>query len=89
MEASLGWTRTQITGAFSLAALIAGLVAVPTGRLVDRHGARSVMTGGSVLAAVLLVVWSRVESVWLFYLLWAGFEHRRYAPCAGMSGLTP
>jgi cyanate permease len=72
MEASLGWTRTQITGAFSLAALISGLAALPTGRLVDRHGARWVMTGGSVIAAVLLVAWSQVESLWLFYLVWSG-----------------
>src|SRR5690606_14914911 len=72
MEGELGWTRTQITGAFSLAALVAGVAAIPVGRWVDRHGARGVMTAGSVLAALLLVAWSRVESLWAFYALWVG-----------------
>lgn len=55
MEAELGWSRTQVTGAFSLAALVAGAAAVPVGRWVDRHGARALMTAGSVLSTLLLL----------------------------------
>jgi MFS family permease len=72
MEAELGWSRTQLTGAFSLASLIAGLSAVPLGRWVDRNGARGVMTAGSLLATLLLVAWARIDSLPLFYLVWAG-----------------
>jgi MFS family permease len=71
MGAELGWSKTEITGAFSLAQLVAGLTAIPVGRWVDRHGARGVMTAGSVLAALLLVVWSRVHSLPAFYAVWA------------------
>ena len=71
MGAELGWSKTQITGAFSLAQLVAGLAAIPVGRWVDRHGARGVMTAGSLLAALLLVAWSRVTSLAAFYALWA------------------
>jgi MFS family permease len=69
--AELGWSKTQITGAFSLAQLVAGAAAIPMGRWVDRNGARGLMTGGSVLAALLLVAWSRVETLAQFYAIWA------------------
>jgi MFS family permease len=70
MGAELGWSKAKITGAFSLAQLVAGVTAVPLGRWVDRHGARGVMTVGSALGALLLVAWSRVHSVVAFYLVW-------------------
>jgi MFS family permease len=72
MEAELGWSRTALTGAFSLAMLISGLAAIPAGRWVDRHGARALMTAGSIAAALLVLAWSRVESLAAFYLIWAG-----------------
>ncbi len=71
MGAGLGWSKAQITGAFSLAQLVAGGAAIPVGRWVDRHGARGLMTGGSLLAALLLVAWSQVRSLAAFYALWA------------------
>lgn len=71
MSAELGWSRTQITGAFSLAQLVAGLAAIPVGRWVDRHGARALMTGGAVLAAALLLAWSRVQTLAGFYATFA------------------
>lgn len=71
MQAELGWSAATITGAFSLGALVMGLVAIPVGAWVDRHGSRGLMTAGSVLATLLLLAWSRVESVAAFYLIWA------------------
>lgn len=71
MGAELGWSKTQITGAFSLAHVVAGLAAIPVGRWVDRHGARTLMVAGSVLAVALLVAWSGVRSVPAFYAVWA------------------
>ena len=47
MEAELGWSRAQTSGAYSLALLVSGVVAIPVGRYVDRHGARLLMTLGS------------------------------------------
>lgn len=72
MQAELGWSRTAITGAFSLASLVAGFAAIPAGRWVDRHGPRGLMTAGSVAAALLLLAWSAVDSLAAFYALWAG-----------------
>ena len=71
MGTELGWSKTQITGAFSLAQLVAGASAIPMGRWVDRHGARELMTAGALLATGLLIAWSRVDSLAGFYVMWA------------------
>ncbi|HYR08254.1 MAG TPA: MFS transporter [Longimicrobium sp.] len=72
MEAELGWSRTAMTGAFSLASLVSGFAAIPAGRWVDRHGARGLMTAGSILAALLLLAWAMTENLAAFYAIWAG-----------------
>ena len=71
MEADLGWSRGEMTGAFSLATLLAGLGAAPVGHWLDRRGPRLLMTAGSIAAALLVLAWSRVESLAQFYVLWA------------------
>ncbi|HWI28500.1 MAG TPA: MFS transporter [Stellaceae bacterium] len=72
MERDLGWSREWLNGALSLGLLASGLMAYPVGALIDRGFSRSVMALGSLLGATLLALWSRVESVALFYLLWLG-----------------
>ncbi len=72
MADDLGWSRAAITGAFSVALLCSGLTALLVGRWVDQHGPRLVMSAGSCLAALLLMAWSRVDQLLLFYLIWAG-----------------
>lgn len=67
MGEDLGWSRSQVTGAFSVALLVGGIAGIPVGRWVDRHGARGVMTGGSVLAAAGLLLWSRTTTLPGFY----------------------
>jgi MFS family permease len=71
MQAELGWSRAALTGAFSLAQLVSGLAAIPVGRWLDRHGPRLLMTIGSCVAMLLVLAWSKVENLWLFYLIWA------------------
>ena len=72
MEGELGWSRTELTGAYSLSLLVAGLCAFPVGWWIDRHGGHWPMTLGSILAAVLLFAWSEVTSLGYFYALWIG-----------------
>jgi MFS family permease len=71
MQAELGWSRGDMTGAFSLALLLAGMTAIPVGRWLDRHGARLLMTIGSIAATLLVLAWSRVSSLDQLYLVWA------------------
>src|SRR6478672_2335016 len=65
---STGWSVAALTGAYSLALLVAGLAAVPVGRWLDRRGPRLLMTVGSCLGVLLVIGWSRASSLTAFYL---------------------
>jgi MFS family permease len=69
MEEELGWSRVEITGAFSVGMGIAALAALPVGRWIDRHGARGLMTLGSCLGTVLVLLWSQVQSKPTLYVV--------------------
>ena len=71
MESDLGWSRGDMTGAFSLSLLLAGLAAIPIGRWLDRHGPRLVMTAGSICASLLVLAWAYVATLEQLYLIWA------------------
>jgi len=49
MREPLGASTAQLSLALSLAIAVNGAVAVPVGRVLDRHGARWVMSAGSVV----------------------------------------
>lgn len=72
MTEELGWSRSALFGALSSGLLVAGLSSIPVGALIDRGHGRLLMTGGSLLAAALLLMWSRVGSLPVFYALWIG-----------------
>jgi MFS family permease len=72
IEHDLGWSRGEISGAFSGALIVAAILGLPVGVLVDRHGGRWPMSVGSLLGGVTLLLLSRVTQLWQFYLLWAG-----------------
>jgi len=70
MQRDLGFSAAQLTGAFSLALLVAAGVGILVGRHLDRHAPRAVMTGGSVAGVLLVLAWSQVESLAAFYAIW-------------------
>ncbi|ORI25618.1 MFS transporter [Rhodococcus sp. 1168] len=70
ITADTGWSTSVIVAAFSLSQLVAALVGIPVGRILDRHGPRWVMTAGSVIAAPALVVVATSQSLVVFYLGW-------------------
>lgn len=72
IENEFAWSRIQSSGAFSLALLISGLAAFLVGTLVDKYGARWLMTAGSILASLLVFAWSNVNNLKDFYLVQAG-----------------
>jgi MFS family permease len=72
MRAEFGWSAPVAAGAFSAGLLASALAAVPIGHYIDRHGARGVMTAGSCAAVLLLVAWSRVDSLAGLYAIWIG-----------------
>ena len=66
-----GWTRDAIVGAFSVSLLVAGVASAPVGMLIDRFGGRLVMSLGSLVGAVVLMLMSEAHSVAAFYGAWA------------------
>lgn len=70
MSADLGWGRDLIGGAVAAGTIAGGLVAPWVGRIVDRHGARVMLTvAGLVLgAAYASVALVTPATAWLFYL---------------------
>ncbi len=70
LNEAFGWSATQMTGAFTLGLFTADLIAIPVGQWVDRRGGHLVMSIGATLAAVLLALWSRIETLPQFYALW-------------------
>jgi len=72
LERDLGLSRTEVSLAFSLALLAEGLMAYPVGRWIDQGHERVVMTVGSVLAGVCLLLHSRVSGLAGLYAVWLG-----------------
>lgn len=63
------WTESFVFAIFS-AGLLAGAVSAPViGRMIDRYGARPVMSLGSVFAALTLALISVMENAWQFIVI--------------------
>lgn len=71
MERELGWSKTELNGALSLGLLVNGLLALPVGAWIDRHGGRGIMLVGSLAGGALLLAWSATSDLLTFYVLWA------------------
>ncbi|MFI6941938.1 MFS transporter [Streptomyces sp. NPDC050418] len=52
ITADTGWSTNATTAAFSAALLVSAVAGIPVGRILDRHGPRTVMTAGSLLAVL-------------------------------------
>lgn len=70
MAAALGWSRDLVYGGFTVALLVMGLTSPLAGRLIDRHGGRSVMICGSILNAAGCVMLGLTHSVASYLLAW-------------------
>jgi MFS family permease len=71
MRDELGWSLAELNAAYATGVVISGLLAIPVGRVLQSHGARGVMTTGTVATVVMLLLWSAVDSVPLFFCVFA------------------
>jgi MFS family permease len=62
----------EISLALTISLAVTGVAAVPAGRWLDRHGARGLMTVGSLLGAASVVGWSQARTLPQLYLAFAG-----------------
>jgi MFS family permease len=65
-----GWSTTTITAVFSAALVVSAAAGIAVGRMMHRHGPRWLMTGGSVVAVVAVVLIALAPSLWLFVAGW-------------------
>ncbi|ETX00805.1 MAG: hypothetical protein ETSY1_09860 [Candidatus Entotheonella factor] len=72
LEQEYGWTRIQISGAFSISLLVSAGMAIPVGFWLDRYGPRGLMTVGSICAVILFYAYSQVTTLPALYTVWVG-----------------
>jgi len=70
IAAGLGLSPTTVLGGFSWGLLVAAASARTSGRLMDRHGARRVMTAASIIAALGLLVLALARGWPALFLAW-------------------
>jgi len=66
-----GWSASLVYLGFTVALLMMGGVSAWAGRAIDRHGARAVMTAGTVIVSAGLYTLSRVTSEGAYLAVWA------------------
>jgi MFS family permease len=70
ISADTGWSGMAVTGAFSVAQLVAGGAGIWVGRHIDAYGPRRVMTGASLLAVPGLTMIALAPDLVVFYAGW-------------------
>ena len=71
LQQEFHWSRQAVSGAYALGVVVSGLLGIPVGRLVDRHGARALMTTGSAVSGLALIAMSRLQNIVELYALWS------------------
>ena len=71
MSVDLGWDRKTIVGALSVGTVLGAVTAPYFGRLVDRYGARVMLTASGIGLAVTLLPIAWVQTPFFFYLGYA------------------
>ncbi|HTD36015.1 MAG TPA: MFS transporter [Candidatus Limnocylindrales bacterium] len=66
----LGWDKASLGLAYSGVVLVAGLAGLYVGRVVDRFGARLVLSAGSAITGISLVLLARTHALASFDVLW-------------------
>lgn len=72
MQADLGWEKDTLYLAATAGLAVTGFCTYSVGALIDRGHGRLIMAGGSLLAGLLLLLWSQVTSLPVFFLALAG-----------------
>jgi MFS family permease len=70
IAADLGWSLPLVHGGFTVALLTMGGVSTFAGRLIDRHGGRSVMAAGAALTAVGCIGLALSHGLLPYYASW-------------------
>ena len=64
-------SHAQFVGALTVAAILGAVASPIIGRIVDRYGARIVITACLLLFGLMLIATSRINALWQFYLFYS------------------
>jgi MFS family permease len=67
LETAMGWSRTELMAGFTVYLAFTAITAPLAGRMVDRYGARVVISLGALLAGIGLALLSQMNSLWHYY----------------------
>lgn len=70
ITAATGWSAGATTAAFSLGLVVSAFAGIRVGRVLDRRGPRAVMTVGSVLGVISLLIVAAAPNVLVFHAGW-------------------
>jgi MFS family permease len=68
MQEALGWSKSLLMGALTLALAVWGLLSYTVGGAIDRGHARLVMSLGSVIGGLGFLVWALASQPWMLYV---------------------
>ena len=74
MIAELGWSRTMVSGLYTAGSLTAGAIMIMAGRLLDRYGARVMLTTAAALFGLAALWMSQVSNQVELYLGFAAIR---------------
>lgn len=63
-----GWTRAMLSGVYSVYTITYGISGIVLGGLSDKYGPRTVVLIGGLIMGLSLIITSRVENLWQFYI---------------------
>ncbi len=69
LESNFGWSKAELSAAFSLQRVESGLLGPIQGWMLDRFGPRNVMRVGMLIFGIGLMLFSQVNSLLTFYLV--------------------
>ncbi len=70
ISADTGWSMPLVTGGFTVGLIVAAVVGIPVGRMLDRRGPWLIMSGGSVLATGAVVAIATAPGLGWFFAAW-------------------
>ena len=70
IAAETGWSSSTVFLGFSLALVVMGLISTSVGRLIDRIGARVVMSVGAVVISAGLLVLAQARDLVTYFVAW-------------------
>ena len=70
LTTEFGWTRTQLTLAFSMRSIEGGLEGPIGGMLIDKYGERKITIISTIIACVGLIAVLFVKTIWQFVFVW-------------------